>query len=164
MLVPQGCLLAWSRLLSPGCTSPKTSRTTALRESKFYLSCRNRKLWIIMHFKVGSGDFVHSEGRLVFHTLPGQEVGRKKERAISCVFSSLFLSGVSGLPHCLLTGLPPTNPWRSCLTITSFQICPRRISGSVLCALTVVYISFTLACLLPHFSHHEFLESRDHTH
>ena len=44
-----------------------------------------------MHFKVGSGDFVHSEGRLVFHSLPGQEVGRKKEkkeRAISGVFSA----------------------------------------------------------------------------
>lgn len=115
---------------------------------------------------VGSRDFVHSEGPLVFHSLPGQEVGRKKERKghLLCFFSSLFLSGVSGLSHCLLTGLPPTNPWRSCLTTASFQICPRRISGSVLWALTVVYIYFTLVCLLLHFSHHEFLERRDHTH
>lgn len=45
-----------------------------------------------MHFKVGSGDFVHSEGRLVFHTLPGQEVGRKKERKGHLVCFQLLVS------------------------------------------------------------------------
>ena len=43
-----------------------------------------------MHFKVGSGDFVHSEGRLVFHsTWTGSG---KKERAISGVFSARCFS------------------------------------------------------------------------
>lgn len=77
---------------------------------------------VVAHSAAASGDgffilwglgeiFVHSEGRLVFHSVPGWEVGKKERKGhLLCFFSSLFLVGPSALSHCLLAGCPSSNP------------------------------------------------------